>query len=147
MKKKSLAEMVEAAKKNKFTLPHDIKFTKQLMPNGRWGYVFRHDELGELGRILVLPHANGTQTQFSCEVSGDPDDPLTVKRKLILEPITKKLLNHMAGICGDGEGELEPYLSPKERHVIKSMVYPCEICKAVTSMLIFAPDAGTQGRL
>lgn len=147
MHKKTLDEKIKEARRTKFTLPPNIKSQKQLTPSGNWSYVFRHDELGELGRILVLPHTNGIQTQLTAEVSGSPDDPLTKKRRLILEPIAKKLMDSMAGICGDGEGKLESYVSPQEQHIIKSMIYPCEVCRAITAFLIFAPDTDTQGRL
>jgi len=145
MRKKSLGEMVEAARSTKFSLPHEVSCKKHLLPNGKCGYVFRHSELGELGRILILPH--GTQSQICCEVVGDQEDPMTEKRKSILEPITKDIAEKMTGICGEGAGKPKPYIAPTEQHVVQSMVYPCEICRAVTSMLIFAPDADTKGRL
>jgi hypothetical protein len=146
MKKKSFAEMVEASKNEKFTLPHNIKSHKQLLPNGTWSYVFRHDNLGEFGRILIVPH--GTQSRICCEVAGDPNDPLTEKRRVIFEPIGKKLADKMAFICGVGKGNPSaPYISPKENHLVKSTVYPCDVCKTVTAMLVFAGDADTQARL
>jgi len=146
MKKKSLAEMVATAKNTKFSLPPDVTCKKQLLSNGRYGYVFRHDELGALGRILVLPHEGG-QTHLSCEVTGDADDPMTEKRRDILEPIAEGILADMAKICGDGTGEPKSYISPKEQHLVKSMVYPCDVCKKITAMIVFAPDAETKGQL
>lgn len=145
MKKKSFAEMVEASKGVKFSLPHNVKSHKHLLPNGTMSYVFRHDELGELGRILIVPH--GTQSQICYEVVGEPGDPMTKKRQAIFEPISKEFAGIMTSICGNGEGTPGPYISPKEKQMIKSMVYPCSTCKTITAMLIFAGDADTKARL
>ena len=146
MQKKSFAEMVEREKNIKFSMPHNVRNSKLLLSNGRWGYVFRHDELGELGRILILPH--DTESQIVCEVLGEPDDPMTEKRRAVLEPISRDILDGMAFICGDGTGKPKPYVSPKEIHgVVRSQVYPCDICGVITSMLIFAPDADTKAGL
>jgi hypothetical protein len=145
MRKKSLAEMVEAAKNIRFSLPPDVTCKKQPLPNGEWSYVFRHSELGELGRILVLPR--GAESQFCSEVVGASDDPMTEKRLAILEPISKDILGKMALICGNGMGDPEPYISPREQHFVKSIVYPCDVCGSMTAMLIFAPDADVKGRL
>ena len=146
MKKKSFAEMVEASKNEKFALPHNIKSNKRLLPNGTWSYVFKHDDLGELGRILIVPH--GTQSRICCEVAGDPNDPLTEKRRVIFEPIGKELADKMAFICGVGKGNpFVPYISPQNNHLVKSMVYPCDICKIVTAMIIFADDADDPAHL
>lgn len=146
MKKKTFAEMVETSKNEKFALPHNIKSRKQLLPNGTWSYVFRHDDLGEIGRILIVPH--GTQSRVCCEVAGDPNDPLTEKRRVIFEPIGKELADKMGFICGIDKGNPSaPYISPQNKHLVKSMVYPCETCKVVTAMVIFADDAEDQARL
>jgi len=116
------------------------------MPNGTWSYVFRHDELGELGRILILPH--GAESQIVCEVVGESDDPMTAKRRAVLEPITREITDTMTFACGDSANKPEPYIPQREEHgIVKSNVYPCDVCGAVTSMIIFAPDAETKGRL
>lgn len=139
MKKKSLAEMIEESKNSKVSLPRNIKSYKQLLSNGTWSYVFRHDDFGEFGRILITP--NGVQRQICCEVVGDPNDPMTEKRLAIFEPIAKELTKRMTSICGNGEGIPGSYTSPIEPQFIKNMVYPCDTCKAITAMLIFAGDA------
>lgn len=145
MKKKSFAEMVEVLKNTKFSLPHNVKSHEHLLPNGTQSYVFRHDELGELGRILVVPH--GTQSQICCEVVGEPDDPMTKKRQAIFEPISRELVGKLDSICENAKGSPEPCISPREKQLIQSMVYPCNICKTVTAMLVFADDADNQSCL
>ena len=142
----SLEEKVRRAKANKFSMPADVSCQKTLLPEGRWAYIFRHDRLGELGRLLILAHGND-QSQFLCEVAGEPDDPITQKRREILEPITRDILDKMALICGKGTGEPEPHTLSKQQHVIKSEWIPCCHCQTPTALLIFAPDAFTADRL
>jgi hypothetical protein len=62
-----------------FQLPADVSFEKQRLSYG-WAYMFRHRTLGELGRI-VLEERDVGHTQISCEVVGDPADPITATRK------------------------------------------------------------------
>ncbi|PIR10220.1 MAG: hypothetical protein COV52_09685 [Gammaproteobacteria bacterium CG11_big_fil_rev_8_21_14_0_20_46_22] len=146
MNKDSLDEKVRRAKATPFLLPKEVSLKKTLLPDNVWTYVFRHNQLGELGRLVILPHPNG-QSQFVCEVSGDPDDPMTQKRRTILEPITRELIGKMENICGQGTGETQPYTLQKQHHLVKSEVMPCERCGAPTAMLIIAPDAMTADRL
>ncbi len=125
MRKKSFEEILEAAKNVQFSMPSNVKSQKQLLSNGKWGYVFRHDELGELGRILIVPHGN--ESQICCEVSGEPDDPMTEKRRAILEPISNDIIDKMVSVCGIGNNNVVvPYISPKEKNIVKSRVYTCQ---------------------
>ena len=57
--KKSLNEMGAAAKNIKFDLPPEVTFTKHLLSDNRYGYVFNHVELGQIGRLLFIPHSTG----------------------------------------------------------------------------------------
>ena len=43
---------------NGFTLPKDISFKKERMGSG-WAYVFRHTQLGNLGRIVLSGRPDG----------------------------------------------------------------------------------------
>ena len=81
-------------------------------------------DLGELGRLLIIPRGN--QSQFSFEVAGEPDDPMTQKRREILEPIYKEILDTMVEIGGKGEGEPTPYASHKEQIKVEYKAVPCE---------------------
>jgi hypothetical protein len=77
-----------------FHLPADVRCHRELGPAGM-AYVFDHDKLGHLGRILVLPHGSG-QTELRCELFGsDPDDPAAVERKAVFEPIARDLITAM----------------------------------------------------
>ena len=55
----------------RFKLPPDVSFRKERLSYG-WAYVFRHTQLGELGRILLQGRPDG-RTHVTCEVVGDPD--------------------------------------------------------------------------
>lgn len=99
-----------------FRLPPEITVSKQRLSSG-WSYVFRHQELGNLGRML-LQGTGGGQTYISCEVAGDPDDPMTKKRQAILEPITRELADAMEHRTGPGFPEPAP-VQPQQPKVSK----------------------------
>lgn len=141
MHKRSLSEKLRRAKQTPFSLPPGVTMQKTLLPEGFWAYIFRHAQLGELGRLLILPQ--GDQTQFVCEVSGYPNDPMTVKRQKILEPITQELIAKMASICGHGMDTPVPYSLKPQSHQIKFEIMPCEQCGTPAACLILAPDVFT----
>ena len=140
------AELARLAKGKSFNLPKDIHIEKTTLPNGKKAYVFRHDEIGELGRLLILPHPSG-QSQFMVEVSGSEDDPMSAKRRTLLTPVAKNVIDTMKSILGDGEGELVSYTTPTQRHRIAVQEVPCEQCHKIVALLIFAPDALSADRL
>ena len=72
-RKLTFDEMIEQAMKSLLA----VNATKTLLPDGR-SYVFRHRDLGELGRLLIVPRSNG-ENQLLFEAVGDPDDPMTQK--------------------------------------------------------------------
>src|SRR5215471_2283063 len=76
-----------------FRLPPGVSMQKEPLPSG-WAYVFRHTELGLLGRLVLQDLPSG-HCQVSCEVAGDPADPLTARRRAVLEPITAELVQRL----------------------------------------------------
>jgi hypothetical protein len=129
-----------------FRLPPDITFDKQVLQNGM-AYMFRHQMLGELGR-LVLQEAIDGQTCIECEVVGDPADPMTAKRAAIMQPLgleLSRILGAPAGAPNIDPAKLPPR-SPEPKEVIESQVIPCDRCGKVVAMLIFAPAAIDSGR-
>ena len=72
-----------------FKLPSDISFDKEQLDNGI-AFIFRHAEIGELGRLLLQERSDG-QTQIIYSLVGDQDDPMTAKRAAIFEPIGREL--------------------------------------------------------
>ncbi len=115
-------------------------------------FIFRHAELGELGRMLLQERTDG-QTQITCSVVGDPNDPMTAKRAAIFEPIGRELSNQLEQVLG---GSSEP-ASRKERHSlwpppnsiekVASKLIPCSKCGRSAALLIFADYAQDRGGL
>ena len=112
MHKKRLKEVTRKANNAKFSLPYNIKGRKKLLATGKWCYVFRHDELRELGRIVIIPH--GAQSQIFCEVFGNPNDPMTEKRREIFEPISKEITDIMSLNYGESEDCSDKYIESKK---------------------------------
>ena len=64
-----------------FHLPEGITFRKETLRQG-FAYVFRHSELGDLGRIVLCDRPDG-QCQVNCEVAGDAEDPVWPEREAL----------------------------------------------------------------
>ena len=134
-----------------FKLPSDISFYKEQLDNGI-AFIFRHTELGELGRLLVQERSDG-QTQVRCEVVGDPRDPMTSQRAAIFEPIGRELSNLLEQAVGESSPPATstdahvPKLPPKSIKQIASKLIPCPKCGRPAALLIFADDASKQGGL
>jgi hypothetical protein len=84
--------------KTGFQLPPDVSFEKQRLFNA-WAYVFRHRLLGEIGRILLQELDDG-RCHISCEVVGDPSDPMTTQRAAIFKPLGLELTRQMEAVMG-----------------------------------------------
>jgi DNA invertase Pin-like site-specific DNA recombinase len=85
-------------RKTGFRLPPDVSFEKQRL-SGAWVYVFRHRVLGELGRILLQELDDG-RCHISCEVVGDPSDPMTTQQTAIFKPLGLELTREMESTFG-----------------------------------------------
>src|SRR6516165_4152075 len=106
-----------AGNRGRFELPPEVSFCKQRLGDA-WAYVFRHRTLGELGRILLQDNRDG-HCRISCEVVGDPADPMT---------------------------EAAPPPRPSgARDIIESRLIPCDHCGTPVALLIFAPEATDLG--
>ena len=93
-----------------------------------WAFVFRHKEVGELGRLRVQ-QVRG-QTRISSEVVGDPADPMTKKRQATLEPLTSKISDEMVRFTGEPEKTTPPPPSPKDQgEVVASRLLQCNHCR------------------
>ena len=126
-----------------FQMPPGVTVSKQVLQGGL-AYVFRDRAIGELGRILVQDRGPG-QCQISCEVVGDPNDPMTEVRAGIFKPLGKRLsdlLEMQIGSVPDSEHLGSPPVSPHESgEGIEGKLMQCERCGASVAMLIFAPGA------
>ncbi len=131
----------------RFELPSGMSFAKQRFADG-WAYLFRDRTLGELGRILVQDTGDG-HCRVSCEVVGDPADPMTAKRAEVFKPLGLELARRIesrTGTVPESEAAPPPPQPPPSREIVESQVIPCDRCGAVVAMLIFAPEATNAGR-
>lgn len=148
MNLEELEKKVKKAKaKYNCKLPPGVSTYRTMLPDGTWAYVYDHEKLGNLGRLLLLPRGE-SGTQFCCEVAGEADDPMTEKRKQILKPITDEFMALLEDIYGSSNEEPKLY-EPKKGipQQVKSEICPCEVCGEATSMMVFAEDANTAGEL
>lgn len=131
-----------------FKLPPDVSFRKERLSSG-WSYVFRHTQLGNLGRIVLQGRLDG-RTHVTCEVAGDAGDPMTEKRAAIFKPLGMALARQL-DIATGGTGE-EKWVSPPPRpsespQRVATKLMQCETCGANVALLIFADNATDRGGL
>jgi hypothetical protein len=121
-------------------LPPDITCTRQ--HSGTVAiYTFRHRELGELGRMVLTDYPD-EQTQVSCEVVGESDDPMTLTRLAIFQPLTESILQAMATQPSDIRATaVSPLLPSPTCEPVESKMLPCEVCGHAVALLIFAAGA------
>ena len=125
-----------------FKLPPDVSFRKERLSYG-WAYVFRHAQLGELGRVVLQERPDG-RTQLMCEVVGDPTDPMTAKRAAIFNPLGMDLARQVdlaTGGTGEARWADPPPRPPDPPKGVASKLMQCETCGAGVALLIFADQA------
>ncbi|MBB6053931.1 hypothetical protein [Armatimonas rosea] len=84
------------------------------------------------------------QSQISCEVAGDPEDPMTVVRARIFEPLgieITNLLEQQTGSVPPSEWNWSAPAPPRQSEPIECRLVQCERCDAFVALLIFAPEA------
>lgn len=134
-----------------FQLPPDISSQKVRLPQG-WAYIFRHKALGQIGRIVLRPHPDG-RTIASAEVTGEPDDPMTEKRREIFEPIGNKLVKALEdAMIARGRPAAEPMNPPPspipgQTTQIATKMFNCTKCGANVGLIIFAEPGLNDGVL
>ena len=127
-----------------FSLPPEITLKKYPL-DGQWVYGFRHDTLGELGRIILQNLPDG-QCNIASEVSGEADDPMTEIRLKLLQPISEQITAVMEATFGEGDQTQVAPASPQgPGEVVESKLMPCDRCGDPAAMLIFAYDATSTG--
>src|SRR4051794_35876180 len=131
----------------RFELPPEVSLAKERLADG-WAYVFRHRSLGLLGRILLQDTGDG-RSRVTCELAGDPADPMTARRAEVFKPLGLELAHRLESQMGSVPEALAappPPQPPPSREVVESQVIPCDRCGRVVAMLIFAPEATDPGR-
>ena len=128
-----------------FQLPPDITMRKE--PFGStYMYVFRHQKLGDLGRIIVQGQPNG-ETKFTTELSGGPDDPMHKKRKAVFLPLSEKVMAFVESKLGKSRNAPPKRAGPATRHTIANKVVRCSTCNEPIAFLIFSNEWQNEGDL
>ena len=131
-----------------FKLPPEISISKEIM-NNSVGYIFRHKDIGELGKLVVTGLKENTH--FASFVSGEPEDPLTKKRQEILEPLTNAMIAEVEKQTKAKNVNIDPYSFtpkvPKKIHQVAAKHLPCPKCNKMVGHLIFADNAENQAEM
>lgn len=143
--KKRLQELYHKGKESDFNLPPEITVERSTSADGYYIQKFFHQLLGEIGRIIIIPR--GQSSQICCEVIGDPEDPITQKKRDIFAPIATQITEILEQKLGIGLESITSYNVNEGGDLIESIVYPCNMCNQVVAMMISAHDAQTQGDL
>src|SRR3954462_15643801 len=124
----------------RFELPPEVSFAKERLAGG-WASVFRPRPLSPLGRILLQDTGDG-RSRVTCELAGDPADPMTARRAEGFKPLGLELahgLESQRGSVPEALAAPPPPPPPPSRDVVESQVIPCDRCGTAVAMLIFAP--------
>lgn len=128
-----------------FPLPLGISWRKEIAMTGKPIYVFRHDELGDIGRLIIFQSGEGCQLMF--EVIGEEDDPTTDQRKAIFEPISQDVSDFMESVFGKGIGDLKPFEIPNQMQQFMGERIMCNKCDTTVAFLVYAPPNATEATL
>jgi len=140
---KRLEILNKAIVKMKALIPPEIKLRKELSVEGIPLYIFRHDQLGDIGQMSFQGFSNG-HTNFLSQVPGVKEDPMTRKREEIFGALSVKLLQVMQealGQAGSGiipEDEELQSLPTNRGGAIESKLLLCKTCGDYVALLIFS---------
>ncbi|GGC08509.1 hypothetical protein GCM10007205_16970 [Oxalicibacterium flavum] len=90
-------------------LPPNVTAQRKPISPTSYEYIFRHSELGQLGRLLLNVCASGT-SRIICLVHGQPGDTLTEQRRAVFEPLAHKLAEQMRSKLTFAKGPTDPQL-------------------------------------
>ena len=137
----------------RFDLPPGVSVRKE-RHGDTWAHVFRHDRLGDLGRVVLRPRPDG-RTDFAAETVGDPDDPMRAEREAVFGPLVRRLsATFLEAVAA--RGDAIPPASPRPpshrtarppQRRIRSELFGCDRCGAPVALLVFADDAMDLGGL
>ena len=119
---------------------------KEILPDGA-AYVFRHRDMGVLGRIRLHERGAGG-SHLVCETAGDPADPATARRAAIFEPLGRAIAAMFptdAAAVARGERPPPPPFDPGQ--LVRSERITCVECGETVAYVTFAVDATDHGPL
>lgn len=127
--------------KNKpfFSLPPKISCKRTLIEKNVHAFVFRHVQLGEIGRLIILPKAKGSE--FIYEAIGEPDDPMKIKRQELFEPIAKNIIQTFNQLFWKHVVNYSPSVAPNETAIMKNKTMLCTTCAAPVATIFIASNA------
>lgn len=102
-----------------------------------------------MGRIVLQGREDGN-CHVTCEVAGDPDDPMTAQPLAMFQPLATDLVRRLEAQTGSTDAGLwvdPPPRPPEPKELIKSKLMQCERCDAGVALLIFADRATDHGGL
>lgn len=70
--------------------PPDVKATRQFLTGGAVEYKLSHPEVGELGRIVVIPNSGG-QTEIRHEIFNGVDDSMHARRHELVSAVERSV--------------------------------------------------------
>ena len=136
----------DETKRQGFQLPPEITQSKVITQEGNVAYVFDHDLLGELGRLVIVG-ING-QTRVDTVLSTKGSNLEQKRRADIFLPLAKKLnaiFNNALGLKKPPE-KIIPHPGLNSG-VIQSQVFPCNTCGSPSMTMVHAIDANTTNAL
>ena len=127
-------------------LPPNVSFHRDPLPDGI-AYVFRHGELGELGRLCVTGTASG-ETCVVTEIAGDEREAMFAKRREVLEPLSHEIVAALEFVGGPSSTPAPPLSA---RPAVPAGAIPveevrCHRCGALVALLVFAEGASDSSR-
>jgi hypothetical protein len=90
------------------------------------------------------------ETHISCEIAGDPADPMTAQRRALFEPINMKIsdaLGKAYAPVAQAPSFQPPPCPANQTEVVESKLIQCQRCDTFVAMLVFAPAAVDTGHL
>ncbi len=138
-------ELTKVAKGMKPFLPQNVTCHKEFQSNGKPFYLFKHADLGTLGRMFIMP--NGNESQFMFDVMGEEDDPFIEQKKAIFLPMSQDICEQMEKGLGKGKGTVKPIALPSQLHTIKAEHITCKTCDALVAVIVYAEEATTAAEL
>lgn len=143
MNREKLEKLNHAIAKMKALIPPEIKLRKELSLEGIWLYIFRHDQLGDIGQMSFQGFSNN-YTHFLSQVPGEREDPMTRKREEAFGELSVKLIKVMEETLGNENHDYKPdneeiFPIPRNKgDIIESKLLPCNTCGAFVALLIFS---------
>lgn len=135
-----------------FPLPPSVTVRKERHGDA-WAHVFRHAQLGDLGRVVLRPRPDG-RTDFAAEIAGHPGDPMRPEREAVFGPLVHRLAESFQRAVaarglrpGPPTGPLAPRDEAPPQRRIRGELVPCDRCGEPVALLVFAEEAADVGGL